>query len=223
MKILSLIFTLSFLHSCSSREKSGAPESHSENEVPIIKKSREIESLIMNNGIITDTIFKDELSEKILVKNYKILDNELFICYSKYKVEEPLKEDLSFYSRGNYIGKSKDVSLKEKIGSLIAASDVELKESILLCSSCSHDDKIYFDKITSKKLFYASVPVCSELYHHQVFSKKDSTYILEFEFESYDSWINFKLINDSTITANYTGFSETGNEKFNFKHIFQSK
>ena len=119
MKILILIFTLSFLVSCNSREKSGATESRNENEVPDTKKSREIESFVMNNGIITDTIFEDELSEKIMVKNYKILDNELFICYSKYKVEEPLKEDLSFYSKGNYIGKSRDLSLKEKIGNLI--------------------------------------------------------------------------------------------------------
>jgi hypothetical protein len=223
MKILILIFTLSFLISCNSREKSGTAESQTENKVPDKIKEREIESFVMNNGVITDTIFEDELTEKIMVKNYKVLDNELFICYSKYRVEEPLKEDLSFYSKGNYIGKSKDLSLKDKIGDIVEASNVEVKETILLVSSCSHDDKIYFDKITSKKLLYAAIPVCSELYHHQIFSEKDSTYILEFEFESYDSWLDFKLINDSTITANYTELTETGNEKLDFKHVIQNK
>ncbi len=83
MKFWILIFTLSFLISCNSREKSEVTESQTENEVPAAKKGREIESLIMFNGVITDTIFEDELSEKIMVKNYKILDNELFISYSK--------------------------------------------------------------------------------------------------------------------------------------------
>lgn len=221
MRVLILIYIILSIVSCNSIKNSNKPINQIKTEVSTVQEEREIESFVMYNGVITDTIYVEELTEKIMVKNYKVLDGELFICYSKYMVEEPLKNDLSFYFKDNYIVRASDFSLIEKLNKLIDIENVDVDKSILIGSPCSHDDIVQFDKITTKKLLYIAVPICSDYYYHQVFSRKDSTFILDFEFESSDSWLDFTLINDTILTTNYTLLNENDIEIIDFEYIFK--
>jgi len=184
------------------------------------------------NGKVIDTIYIDSLTEKAIIYNDLLIDNKLYIVFSKLLVGKSSKgEPVSDY-HGHFINSYKFENLPAKIGEIFnldklasASEDTAFK----LGESCTEDDNIPFTRLNafpdsdSKIYIYARLPLCSDWVDHIILEKVNRHFEKLFDIESTDSEINFKKTNDSIIYCKYNQLTEEKITSFEYKYDFKNK
>ncbi|MEQ8534655.1 MAG: hypothetical protein RIB86_22575 [Imperialibacter sp.] len=200
-----------------SQTKNANDESSEVKTVDDIPESRKIESIVYSNGIATDTIFYDELDLKIRIGYTTAIDSTIYITYSKYSLESPIKYDMSFYFHNHYISAIRGNSLPELTGELLDYDSIEfLGTALKLGPGCGHDDNIVVEEVTfmapSESSFYihAKKPECPDWMNHLILKCSGNNCELLFELQTSEDDQQFSMQNDSVITAKYSQLYDDG-------------
>ena len=182
MRYLLLTIVLIIQISCAQQNSQEKNEQTNESAVKTVEDidgSLENVSYVANMGVITDTIFYDELKEKITIGQSKRIGNKVFISYSKYSLEEPIKYDMSFYYDGHFINTIQSDSLPNPTDELKDFNSFEYtNEPFEIGDACGSYDIVDFleltilDGIDSNNYIYATKSECPDWTNHIVF--KDS-------------------------------------------------
>lgn len=182
-------------------------------------------SYVAENGVITDTIYHDSLIDKAVIYNTQIIDNKLYLSFSKYSIEKNIKYDMSFYYKGHFINSCDLEKLPAKEGVLFDYNKLISQDSaILIGESCSHDDNLNFERFMimpdsdSTIYIYAKRQDCSDWKTHIVIKKVATHFEKLFEIESTDNTLDFKILNDSILRCDYNQMFEDGVDKYEFKY-----
>jgi len=177
-----------------------------------------------NNGKITDTIYLDSLKLKAIIHNIEIIDNKFYISYSLYNIEDELKYDMSFYYDGHYLNSYDLENLPAPKDTLFDFNKLISQDSaIFLGNSCSHDDKLRFERSNiipgsdSTIYIYAKLQDCSDWITHIMIKKNGNHFEKLFEIESTDYLVNFRMENDSVLICDYNQLFEDAIDKYTFK------
>ena len=206
------------------------------NETKILKKDSSITneqigekvenmSYIVENGIIIDSIDNEKLIEKVIIVNSKEIENELYIIYAKYMIEDPVRFEMSLYYEGHFLNLRDKENIKINENKLLNYTDFfNSKNEFNIGETCSHYDKIEFEKlniISDNGLYlYLIVPQCSDWNKHIVLKRENDSFTELFEIESTDTRLNFKLKNESTVYCQYKETTENSVETFDFEYDF---
>lgn len=174
-------------------------------------------SYVANGGIITDTIYHDELKEKITIGHSKKIGNNVFISYSKYSLEEPIKYDMSFYYDGHFINTIQSDSLPVLTEELEDFNSFEFtNDPFEIGDACSYYDIVEFSElmilngIDSGNYIHAKKSECPDWTNHIVFKDTQDGFQKLFELETTDEDVKFKLRNDYVLTTNYSQLYDGG-------------
>ncbi|MEQ9101976.1 MAG: hypothetical protein RIF36_11630 [Imperialibacter sp.] len=190
-----------------------------------IDGSLENVSYVANGGIITDTIFHDELQEKIKIGFAIEIDSTIYISYSKYSLENTLKYDMSFYFDGHFINTVQGNSIPGISGELLDLDSLNFMGPALeLGDGCGHDDVLRISEFKLANRFDSSIyilaekPECSDGTNHILIKYVNNQFDKLFELETTQDNVNFKLEGDSLITCIYSQFYEDWDESYDFAY-----
>lgn len=212
MRYFLLTLTLTFLDSCghmNSQTKNANGESSEVKTADDVPESRKIESIVYSNGIATDTIFYDELNLKIRIGHTAKIDSTIYISYSKYSIESPIKYDMSFYFDNHYISAIKGNNMPELTGELLDYDSIEfLGTALKLGPGCG--DIIEFSEMAliprTESSFYihAKKPECPDWTSHLILKCSSNNFELLLELRTSDEEQHFKIQDDSILTTKYS-------------------
>jgi hypothetical protein len=198
-----------------SQTKNANDESSEAKTVDNIPESRKIESIVYSNGIATDTIFNDELDLKIRIGHTAKIDSTIYITYSKYSLESPIKYDMSFYFDNHFISAIRGHSLPEITGEFLDYDSIEfLGTAIKLGPGCG--DIIGFSEMTSiprtDSSFYihAKKPECPDWMSHLILKCSPNNFELLLELRTSDEDQRFTIQDDSILTTKYALLYDDG-------------
>ena len=188
-----------------------------------IKESVVNKSYIVKNGIVIDSIDNEQLIEKVLIVNSKEIENEQYVIYAKYMIEDPVRFEMSLYYEGHFLNLGKKETIIIDENKLLKYKDLfNSKDEFNIGECCFHSNKIEFEKLNivpdNGLYLYLIVPQCSDWNKHIVLKRDNNTFTKLFEIESTDTRLNFNLKNDSTVYCQYKEVTEYSVETFDFEY-----
>lgn len=234
VRTLQTTFLLILLFGCSQNNTETSDSQLPKNEeakgeevktVDDIDGSLKNVSYVANGGIITDTIFHDQLKEKIRIGQVLRIDSTVYISYAKYSLEYPVKYDMSFYYDGHFISSIAADSLPEVSGELI---DFELlissDSAYSVGDACGNEDVVEFSEMKSPKTLDAAVfihvkkPECSDWTNHMVLKKSGNHFEKIFELEEFGKSLPFKYKQDSILVCCSSSYFKDGGNSYDFEY-----
>lgn len=195
-----------------------------------IDGSLENVSYVVNGGIITDTIFHDELQEKIKIGFAIEIDSTIYVSYSKYSLENTLKYDMSFYFDSHFINSIQGKIIPKITGKLLDLDSLNFSGTALeLGDGCGHDDVLRISEFKLANQFDSSVyilakkPECSDGTNHILVKYSNNQFEKLFELETTQDNVNFKLQGDSLLTCIYSQFYEDWDASYDFSYDLRNK
>ena len=170
-----------------------------------LDESLENVDIVLENGIVKDTIYHDSLFQKMLLVKTLDIHLDRYLVFSKYNMEIPPKYDLSFYYVGHFITKADTTLFNDYNGQIINFDSLILPNPLVELRKCAHDSRIelWASRINNTEVdcnyIYVTLPLYDHTSEHNLIRDCNDELITIYKKESDRVQLFFSLKGDSVI------------------------